>query len=925
MKFCVKTVSITFFAAFICTVNSPSVAFGDTNNAMISWGDNSFVYGKGVDSAMDTPEGIQRLMARLKGRGYSGIYLRTDLAQLDPNELVYHPLGMDPFVALQLKRGVDDVNESFDIATIAQQAAAAVNLDYWAYHFHLYSDGAPASEGWTYHMKYLDDAPEEISIDRTGKKHYMVWEYAYPGARAAKVQEFVYMAETFGIKHFIPDMRTEAAQLVDQYHEPDRADQYGFNQIIVDEMLGTYGVNIMTDPRFDVYDAGFDPCDVMVENWRVLRGGYLTQLFRDIRTTLDAVDPAIKITARIPGDRVGSELGNWIIDWRTWVDEGLVDALVVPTPLAAGLFYNPAGRGYLPTAVSIATYRNYINASSNPNVELIHGGGWEYFPTTPPSGTDGWQTFWTCEAFDVAWFQRWQQWKQDIEHFGYIKFIEQNFDDFSLATISELGAEGEARYDPELRASPGAWIPLGDGSDNLPTVQETIKRGTTGKSLKIIREFSENTSPWVRRLGGVDHSRFQASVDNVISNGRCTFEFWHYRTNNLSSLAAFIQNVISAQFELGLWIQSGINGPVRYWDGTSWVTTVYTMPTGQWERFMMDVDLETQTYSGYMGENNENTLFTNVPYSVTENWFDRLFISTAGPDGNVTYIDDVLVKWYPRMSFTPEAGFTYLEDDFESHAVDATIHNTAPPAGSNWGVSPPASAPGYFVENDLSFGDGYKSLAATRDASASTINSSSASKLTLDPSYIITVDFDVLLKAGYSTEVSLKKSAGGPPTAGIKAATGQWQYWNGAAYAGSGVSYTDFDGSCHYWHHVQIALNCFDETYTIVVQSIGEMPILVGTYPWDPGSQPGDEVFFEIAPQGSTGQTVYFDNIKITYGPPCPLLDQTGDCKIDYRDFAKITASWSLTNAGGDLNQDGTTNLEDLNLLIGEWLARTEL
>ena len=924
MTFCVKKAGISLIAAFICICCS--ISSGDTNNAIISWGDNSFVYGNGTDPAMDTPEGIQRLMARLKGRGYSGIYLRTDLAQLDPNGLVYHPLGMDPFLALQLKRGVDDVTESFEVATVAQQAAAAVDFDYWAYHPHIYSDGAPAIEGWTYHMKHLDDAPEEISIDRTGKKHYMVWEYAYPGARAAKVQEFVYMAETFGIRHFIPDMRTEAAQLLNQYHQPDRADQYGFNQIIVDEMQNTYGVNIMTDPRFDVYGAGFDPYDAMVENWRVLRGGYLTQLFRDIRTAMDAIDPAIKITARIPGDRVGSELGNWIIDWRTWVDEGLVDALVVPTNLAAGLFYNPAGRGYLPTTVSIATYRNYINASSHPETELIHGGGWEYFPTTPPSGTDGWQTFWTCEAFDVAWFQRWQQWKQDMQHFGYIKFVEQNFDNFSLETISEIGAEGEARYHPELRASPGAWVPLGDGSDNYATVQETTRHGNTGQALKIIRDFGLNNSPWVRRLGGVDHSRFQANVDNVINNGRCTFEFWLYRESDESTLAAFIQNVVASQFELGLYIQAGTFGQVTYWNGGQWASTgpFNTLPVGQWQRFMMDIDLEAQTYSGYMGENNENTLFINAPYSVTENRFDRLFFSTAGVDGNVTYVDDVLVKWYPKMSYTPEAGFIYLEDDFESHTVDGTIHNAAPPAGSNWVVSPPASASGYFTENDLSFGDGFKSLAATRNATASTLNSNSASKLTLDPDYIVTVDFDVLLKAGYSTAVSLKKTAGGPPTAGIKAAAGQWQYWNGAAYAGSGVGYIDFDGGCHYWHHVQIALNCSDETYTIVVQSIGEMPTLVGTYPWDPGTQPGDEVFFEIVPQVST-QTVYFDNVKITYGPPCPVLDQTGDCKIDFHDFAKITNSWSLSNAGGDLNQDGKTNLEDLNLLTEEWLARTEL
>ena len=71
-----------------------SDSYAYLNNAIVSWGDNSFVYGRGTDSAMDTPEGIARLMARWKGRGYTGVYWRTDLSWLDPNQLVYHPTGM---------------------------------------------------------------------------------------------------------------------------------------------------------------------------------------------------------------------------------------------------------------------------------------------------------------------------------------------------------------------------------------------------------------------------------------------------------------------------------------------------------------------------------------------------------------------------------------------------------------------------------------------------------------------------------------------------------------------------------------------------------------------------------------------------------------------------------------------------------------
>ena len=62
-------------------------------------------------------------------------------------------------------------------------------------------------------------------------------EYAYPGARADKVNEFKYLANHGGVRYFIPDMRTEAAQLNCQLDYPKKADHFGFNQIIVDEML----------------------------------------------------------------------------------------------------------------------------------------------------------------------------------------------------------------------------------------------------------------------------------------------------------------------------------------------------------------------------------------------------------------------------------------------------------------------------------------------------------------------------------------------------------------------------------------------------------------------------------------------------------------------------------------------------------------
>ena len=130
------------------------------------------------------------------------------------------------------------------------------------------------------------------------------------------------MAKKYGVKQFIANMRSEVSQL----QEPaDKADRFGFNQPVVDDMQRLYGVDIFSDPRFYVDSPTFYLREPLVEKWRDLRGGYLTQLYRELREALRGVDPQIKIAITLAGEHIGPPLGNWRTDWRTWVDEGLVD------------------------------------------------------------------------------------------------------------------------------------------------------------------------------------------------------------------------------------------------------------------------------------------------------------------------------------------------------------------------------------------------------------------------------------------------------------------------------------------------------------------------------------------------------------------------------------------------------------------------
>jgi len=377
---------------------------------------------------MDSPEAMENMLRFWQQRGYAGVFLRSDLQQFapfvrrNPREL------MNPALAL-MWRYIDVQAEHYDYVSAAQAAADKIGFELWVYHPHIYSDGAPEDVGvpgvgrmipWSYVTKLLFERPDIVSTDRRGNKYWMVPEYAYPEARRAKVGEFVHMATKYGVKRFIANMRSEVNQLI----EPaDRADRFGFNRPVVDEMQRLYGVDILTDPRFDVDSPTFDSSDPYVEKWRDLRGSYLTQLYRELRQGLRAVDPQIKIGITLAGEHIGPPLGNWRTDWRTWVDEGLVDYLISPVFFEATLDRDAPKKGYLTNAlasvgtVSHEALRAYIQTSRHPEIEVIATGGPPYFFTPPPlpAGADGRQCDVWLGSYHLAWFQRWQQWMRDPE------------------------------------------------------------------------------------------------------------------------------------------------------------------------------------------------------------------------------------------------------------------------------------------------------------------------------------------------------------------------------------------------------------------------------------------------------------------------------------------------------------------------------
>jgi len=901
----VKPIKYSFLV--ICIFMAVQCCYANENYVLVGWNDSVVWGGPGTDAAFDSPQAIERVMKRWKGRGFTGVYWRIDqMVEGDPNLRCVYDEGILPGTA-EILHILRTTMAQFPVSQTAREKAEAEGLTFWAWSPIVYSRGAPVSGPgitfpWMHQDRYLVEHPEAMFVNRAGTKtRYMLSEFTYSEARSSKVAEFQYYANQWGFKNFLVCMRTEDYQ---NQAFPDDADEFGFNQSVVYLMQTLYGVNILTDSRFDVFSPTFNRTDTMVENWRVLRGTYLTQFYRELRSAMNTIDPGIKISVQIPGgDYVGPTIGNIKLDWRTWINEGLINELVIPVNLSDYADPNAKFKGYLTNnqdgtgILPASTFRNFIDSSSYPQTRLIHAGGPYFQFVPPPAGTDGWRTDGTTDLYYLGWYQRWEQLKKDIQEFGYIKFIEQNFDGFTVNDDGISGGWGRSKYQPILRKCEGLWQTFGNGSDCKPVVQNSVRHGSTGNAVKLTRSGDASASIAGRHVSVPGRGMCS---DNSIFSGTCTLEFWLYRQETSSAVGASVQYSSAGGYPIGIYVAPGTDGIVSFLNNGYWIATSKKMGTGVWQKFVIDANLETSTYSAYMGTNKEFPLCRNVPYSTSINTFDQVIFSPQGSTGTVVYLDDVSWKWCPAQVYGNEGITKFLVDGFDSHTVDATVHNTLPDSGSSvWTVSSSTYYGNYFTENDLSYGDGYKCLAAKKASVTVSINSGMASTIPLNADYVISAQWDMWLSANSGASINLKKIGTSLPIAAVKAESGKWWYYADNAYVDSGKTYNTADTI---WYHLQLWLNGADKTYKLILQPLGEKPVIVaGSIPWNASALNTDRAVFEISPLGSTNTITYFDNISVTYGLPdlCggtgktkPVGDLNNDCTVDFSDMLIFNEHW---------------------------------
>ncbi len=860
-----------------------------------SWGDAVCVYGPGTDASMDSPEAMQRTIERWRARGMTGVTLRTDLADYAPMIRQNPSPQRNPRLQLLLNY-VDQVSARFKVLETTAKIGEPLGFKVWAWHPHLYSDGAPTDAGtpglgrmlpWAYVSRYFLEHPEGVTVDRQGRKLWMVREYAYPEARATKVAEFVHMAKTEGLKRFIACMRSEVNQLVDP---PEKGDQYGFNQPVADEMKARYGVDILTDPRFDAFAADFQLDDLMVERWRDLRGEHITQFYRELRAALRAVDPAIQLAVTLSGEHAGPPLGNQRLDWRTWVNEGLIDVIIAPVFFEATLDHAAAQKGYLTRArdgvgtVPLPAMKEFIQRSPHPEIQVITTGAPPYFDRPPPPGADGWRCDAWYELYTSAWQQRWRQWMRDVQEFGAIRFLAQDFDAFDPAQLPPAGALGCVAYDPRERACAGGWYPFGDEASGQAFLQSAVRRGGAGRAVRLTSNGAQGPAFIGYHAADADRSNISAVLDTAITNGTCEYTFWIFRESAASGVITYLENK-GGELDVGLKIEPG-TGAVSYTTGRSpggtgtWKATAHRVPIGAWERCAIRVDFHEQAWSAYAGARAETVLAEHVAYTpavprtTTQNGvnveipvpsykaFKQVRFEPLGPAGSKVDLDDVAVLWTPALEFTPPGARVLFSDDFE-HGAD--LHE-------RWSIEP--SAPGAVqLISSTSYREGVRSVLATRRAElrpllAHPVTLAAEDALTFDADFLIRSDAPIasLIPGQARTsqnQVALiieRAGAGREPIALAEARDGKWLLQSGAAHQESKVA-VPYD--C--WMQLQVALNLKARTCTVVQQQIGQVAQPLGVLPWPAEFQPGQPLAFRIQ-LGATGTGVAVDNVRITQG-----------------------------------------------------------
>ena len=308
------------------------------------------------DARVDTPGRIDRAVELwVKAYQCDMVLWRVDTVHLD-----YFDMAKTGYIAKHREKMVE-MRKKFDHHAAGREAAHRsgakflLNLSFNDGGFPAVVDGCKVP--YYYQDKTLIEHPEYQEVDKRGVYHYGYRDLSNPDARKEMVDR---------IAKYVRDLKADGVYLNTRTHTglysmhpsykpgPHHADRFGFGKNAVAEYKRRYGIDVMTDPRFDYTAPEFAPKSVEMENWRKLRGEYFLQFYREVR---EAIGKDKILLLPLPlGEYMGSSGGNIYVDHERIIREKLGDGLVLG--IASG--YVPVEKhralGYLSSEARDANY-----------------------------------------------------------------------------------------------------------------------------------------------------------------------------------------------------------------------------------------------------------------------------------------------------------------------------------------------------------------------------------------------------------------------------------------------------------------------------------------------------------------------------------------------------------------------------------------
>ncbi|MFC1596387.1 family 10 glycosylhydrolase [Planctomycetota bacterium] len=605
---------------------------------LVSWGDLIFFYGPETDAGLYNRGQIERMMSYWKRGGFTQVYWRSEDLPMPDWEWNRSTIYAE---ASFIKAEAEKIRKREDTTRAARELAKEMGMQFYFWHS-IYDEGTPPGKkhrfwnAFPWRHTFFDENPGLETVDRNGEVQWGVPEMAYPAVRKRKIDQYLEF-----VRKYEPD---GVLVYLHSHSGPGlHGDQYGFNEIIVNEYWNRYGIDILTDPRFDCTNPDFDQKDPMVEKWRDLRGEHLTQFLRELRAELAEADGNVRIAINTQGgDYFGPPFGNMKIDWRTWIREGLIDVLVVRTWMAGGCgAYDFSKEHYLTWgdgSIGVTSYeeiREEIDRSGN-KVLLISRTR-AFIP-----GVDG---YYDATNRDVGYVknQREEQLAVNLKRHGSIGWIEQDFE--GLESLGEHGhldwRSGSQRYfigDPRYHAgkntSPGLAGPLTTDPAHSPALVDVS--GLGGRGTAVCLREGGRAFEIIRRTG-------RDWPDDPISKGKAVLSFDIMRKSPAAFAVTTLLNQryvgrLPAAAENNLQLKTNDSGSVSLWNGKEWSVAASTLPERSWVNLSMELDYE----QGKCALKIDGQTAASEILDSGKQWFDATAFACETSE---VYIDNISIRW----------------------------------------------------------------------------------------------------------------------------------------------------------------------------------------------------------------------------------------------------------------------------------------